>query len=202
MTALAIEVGEHPLRWRTLAFLSIATVLSLTVWFSTNAIAPALQAERGFSNAGIAWLTIGVQLGFVLGTLIISATNLADLMNTRSLFAISAVLAGLSNVALVFLPDDFAFALLSRVLSGVFLGGVYPPGMKILAGWFRSGRGIAIGTMIAALTLGSGSPHLLRSVFVSQWGASVRRAARVGWWTWRRIGWIKYCQTCRCGSGC
>ena len=168
-TASAIQVGEHPQRWRTLAFLSTATVLSLTVWFSTNAIAPALQAERGFSNAGIAWLTIGVQLGFVLGTLIISVTNLADLMNTRALFAISAVLAGGSNVALVFLPDDFAFALLSRVLSGVFLGGVYPPGMKILSGWFRSGRGIAIGAMIAALTLGSGSPHLLRSVFVSQW---------------------------------
>ena len=168
-TELANELGEHPQRWRTLALLSTATVLSLTVWFSTNAIAPALQAERGFSDTGIAWLTIGVQSGFVLGTLIISATNLADLMNTRALFAISAVLAGASNVALIFLLDDFAFAILSRVLSGVFLGGVYPPGMKILSGWFRSGRGIAIGTMIAALTLGSGSPHLLRTVFVSQW---------------------------------
>ncbi|MFQ6030855.1 MAG: MFS transporter, partial [Dehalococcoidia bacterium] len=80
-----------------------------------------------------------------------------------------AVLAGASNVALVFVPGGFASAMSLRLLSGIFLGGVYPPGMKILSGWFRSGRGIALGTMIAALTLGSGSPHLLRSVFVSQW---------------------------------
>ncbi|PKB63665.1 MAG: hypothetical protein BZY80_06125 [SAR202 cluster bacterium Io17-Chloro-G2] len=161
--------GEHPARWRTLVFLSIATVFALSVWFSTNAIAPALETQRGFSSADIAWLTITVQLGFVLGTLIIAVTNLADLMNTRKLFAICAVLAGASNIALVFLPGGFATALVLRLLSGVFLGGVYPPGMKILSGWFRSGRGIAIGVMIGALTLGSGSPHLLRSVFVSQW---------------------------------
>ena len=163
------ETLEHPQRWRTLAFLSIATVLSLTVWFSTNAIAPALEAERGFSRADISWLNIGVQLGFVVGTLIIAASNLADLMNTRKLFAICAVLAGVSNVALVLVPGEFTTALVLRMLSGICLGGVYPPGMKILAGWFRSGRGIAIGTMIAALTLGSGSPHLLRSVFVAEW---------------------------------
>jgi MFS family permease len=162
------EIEEDSRRWRNLALLSVATVLSLTVWFSTNAIAPALEAERGFSSSDIAWLTIAVQLGFVLGTLIIASTNLADLMNTRKLFAISAVLAGASNVALVFVPGGIVGALALRVLSGVFLGGVYPPG-KIVSGWFRSGRGIAIGTMIAALTLASGSPHLLKSVFVAQW---------------------------------
>ena len=106
-------------------------------------------------------MTIAVQLGFVLGTLIIAITNLADLMNTRKLFAICAVLAGVSNVALVFVPGGFATAVVLRWLSGLFLGGVYPPGMKIVSGWFRSGRGIAIGVMIGALTLGSGSPHLL-----------------------------------------
>ena len=163
------KVEEDSRRWRNLALLSVATVLSLTVWFSTNAVAPALEVERGFSSSDIAWLTIAVQLGFVLGTLIIASTNLADLMNTRKLFAISAVLAGASNFALVFAPGGIVGALALRVLSGVFLGGVYPPGMKIVSGWFRSGRGIAIGTMIAALTLGSGSPHLLKSVFVAQW---------------------------------
>jgi len=162
-------VGEHPARWRALALISAATLLSLTVWFSTNAIAPALETERGFSSGDIAWLTIAVQLGFVLGTLTIALTNLADMVNTRALFAISAVLAGASNAALVFVPGGFAGALVLRVLAGAFLGGVYPPGMKIISGWFRSGRGIAIGTMIGALTLGSGSPHLLRSVFIAQW---------------------------------
>ena len=163
------DFREYRQRWRTLALLSTATVFSMTVWFSTNAIAPALEAERGYSNTDIAWLTIGVQLGFVLGTLTIAATNLADVMNTRKLFAISAMMAGVTNVAFVFLPEGIATAIGLRVLTGVFLGGVYPPGIKILSGWFLSGRGIAIGVMLAALTLGSGSPHLLQSVFVAQW---------------------------------
>ncbi|MDA0265010.1 MAG: MFS transporter [Chloroflexi bacterium] len=161
--------GEHPLRWRMLALLSVAMVLSLTVWFSTNAIAPALESEKGFSTGDIAWLTIAVQIGFVAGTMLIAFTNLADVFNTRKVFAVSALLAGACNAALVFLPGGFATALALRVLAGVCLGGVYPPGMKIVSGWFRSGRGIAIGVMIAALTLGSGSPHLLRSIFVAQW---------------------------------
>ena len=104
-----------------------------------------------------------------MGTLFIAVTNLADIMNTRKLFAISALMAGVTNAALVFLPDGIVPAIGLRVLTGVFLGGVYPPGMKIISGWLRSGRGIAIGAMIAALTLGSGSPHLLQSVFVAQW---------------------------------
>ena len=161
--------AEHPLRWRMLGFLSLATVLSLTVWFSTNAIAPGLESDKGFSTGDIAWLTIVVQIGFVIGTLVIALTNIADVFNTRKVFAISALLAGLTNAALVFMPGGFATALALRILTGIFLGGVYPPGMKIISGWFRSARGIAIGVMIGALTLGSGSPHLLRSIFVAEW---------------------------------
>ena len=160
---------SDPRRWRMLLLLSAATLFSLTAWFSTNAVAPALEAEKGFSTGDIAWLTIGVQLGFVLGTMIISATNLADLINTRTLFAISAILAGVANAALVLMPGGLAEATVLRVLTGISLGGVYPPGIKIISGWFHSGRGIAIGVMIAALTLGSGSPHLLRSVFLAHW---------------------------------
>ncbi|NQW23548.1 MAG: MFS transporter [SAR202 cluster bacterium] len=169
--------SEHPLRWRMLAFLSVAMVFSLTVWFSTNAIAPALESAKGFSSGDIAWLTIAVQIGFVIGTLLIALTNLADLINTRKVFAICAILAGVTNAALVFVPGGFATALVLRLLSGVFLGGVYPPGMKIISGWFRSGRGIAIGVMIGALTLGSGSPHLLRSIFVAQWETTLYLSA-------------------------
>ncbi|PKB66035.1 MAG: hypothetical protein BZY82_06695 [SAR202 cluster bacterium Io17-Chloro-G3] len=166
---MQLQTREDRGRWCNLALISLATVLSLTVWFSTNAIAPVLEVQRGYTGSDIAWLTIAVQLGFVLGTLLIAFTNLADLMNTRTLFAVSAVLAGVSNVALSFVPGGIFTSLVLRVLCGIFLGGVYPPGMKIVSGWFRSGRGIAIGTMVAALTLGSGSPHLLKSVFVSEW---------------------------------
>ncbi|GIT44333.1 MAG: hypothetical protein Ct9H300mP11_22690 [Chloroflexota bacterium] len=81
-----------------LAFLSVAIVLSLTVWFSTNAIAPALETEKGFSTSDIAWLTIAIQIGFVIGTMLIAITNVADVINTRKVFAVSALLAAFSTL--------------------------------------------------------------------------------------------------------
>ena len=165
--------SDHPLRWRMLILLSISMVFSLTVWFSTNAIAPVLKSEMGCSNSDIAWLTIAVQLGFVFGTLFLAVSNLSDMMNTRKIFSIFALLSGLTNLGLLFVPEDFFIFFSLRLLSGFLLGGVYPPGMKIISGWFNSGRGFAIGVMVSALTLGSGSPHLLSSIFVSHWELTI-----------------------------
>ena len=46
-----------------------------------------------------------------------------------------------------------------RFLTGASLALVYPPAMKIAAGWFRDGRGFALGLLIGALTLGKAFPH-------------------------------------------
>ena len=169
---MAAAEAIPPRAWRSLGFVSISTILVLSVWFSTNAIAPALETEKGISTSDLAWLTIGVQLGFVFGTLISAVLNLSDLINARRLFAVSAIIAGLLNLAVIPL-DGFASVLAVRFATGAFLAGVYPPAMKILSGWFQRGRGIALGVMIGALTLGSGSPHLLRSIFVDNWQASI-----------------------------
>ena len=155
-----------------LGLVSLSAILSLSVWFSTNAVAPALESVKGLDAGDLAWLTIGVQLGFVFGTLVSSVLNLADRFNARRLFAVSAVLAATFNLAVVPL-DSFWTLLFARFATGAFLAGVYPPAMKILAGWFRRGRGLALGSMIGALTLGSGSPHLLRSMFVDNWEATI-----------------------------
>jgi len=64
-----------------------------------------------------------------------------------------------------------------RLLTGAALAGVYPPGMKIAAGWFREGRGLAIGILVGALTIGSASPHLVRWPFA---GGVARRSRRRG----------------------
>lgn len=159
-------------RRKTLAVVSLATLFGLSVWFSTNAVGPALEVEKGFSTSDLSWLTVAVQLGFVAGTLIIAVTNLADLINARYVFGASAAIAGLLNLGVIPL-DDFGAVLTVRFATGIFLAGVYPPGMKIISGWFRSGRGIALGIMIGALTIGSGSPHLLRSGFVDNWEATI-----------------------------
>ena len=152
-----------------LALVSFSTLLSLSVWFSTNAISTVLEIEKGFTIDDIAWLTISVQLGFVTGSLILSITNIPDIVNSRIVFSVSCVLAAVINVALLLPQVGTNEAIAARFLTGVFLGGVYPLAMKIISGWFNSSRGIAIGIIIASLTLGSGSPHLLKSLFVSQW---------------------------------
>ncbi|NQW19098.1 MAG: MFS transporter [Chloroflexi bacterium] len=163
---------ESSARKRALFLVSASTVFGLSVWFSTNAIAPALETEKGFSDGDIAWLTIAVQMGFVAGSVLIALTNLADLIPARRLYGVAAIAAGALNV-LVIPVDDFTAVILVRFVTGMFLGGVYPPGMKILSGWFIKGRGIALGAMVGALTIGSGSPHLLRSLFSDQWEATI-----------------------------
>ena len=159
-------------RGRALAVVSVASIFAFSVWFSTNAIAPALEVEKGLDSGDIAWLTIAVQFGFAFGTVVSAALNLADIFSARRLFAVSAVAAGALNL-LVIPVDGFAEVFITRFATGAFLAGVYPPAMKILAGWFERGRGFALGMMIAALTLGSGSPHLLRSIFVDNWEAAI-----------------------------
>ena len=164
--------GQADGRIRILSLVSIATMLALSVWFSTNAIAPALETEKSFDPGDIAWLTIAVQMGFVAGTFLIAFTNLADLLPARSLFGASALLAAALN--LLILPvDGFGLMFMVRFLTGMTLAGVYPPAMKIISGWFVGGGGVALGTMVGALTLGSGSPHLLRSFFVDEWEATI-----------------------------
>ena len=56
-----------------------------------------------------------------------------------------------------------------RFLTGASLALVYPPAMKIAAGWFRDGRGFALGLLIGALTLGKAFPHLLTALFGAEW---------------------------------
>jgi len=159
-------------RGRVLAVISIATILALSIWFSTNAIGPALEREKGFSTSDLSWLTIAVQLGFVVGTLISAFLNLPDRIPARVLFAVATGVGALLNLGVVPL-DGFGLVFLVRFGTGVALAGVYPTAMKIVSGWFQSGRGAALGAMIAALTIGSGSPHLLRSVFVDNWEITV-----------------------------
>ncbi len=168
----AADVVDVALRRRTLAIVSLATLGALTVWFSTNAIGSALGDELGFGSGELAWLTIAAQFGFVTGTLGSALTNLTERMNARRLFAISALLAALANIAPI-ASDSFAVWLLARFLTGAFLGGVYPPALHVISGWYRSGRGFAMGVVVGALTLGSGSPHLLRALLEGEWQSTM-----------------------------
>ena len=41
--------------------------------------------------------------------------------------------------------------------------------MKVAASWFRTRRGLALGTLIGALTLGKAMPHLVTALFGTAW---------------------------------
>jgi len=153
----------HPARWRILALLSGAELLGMALWFTASAVAPRLQILWDLSASQGAWLTTVVQLGFVAGTLLSAALNLADIIPSRIFFAVSALLGALANALLILVPG-FGPALLWRFLTGFFLAGVYPPAMKMIATWFRSARGLAIGTVVGALTIGKATPYLVRSL--------------------------------------
>jgi MFS family permease len=155
-------LDAHPHRWRVLVLLAVAELLGMAVWFSASAVSPRLQALWGLSASQAGWLTGAVQLGFVAGTAVAALLNLADLVNSRAYFAVSALLAAAANAGLV-AADGYGQALALRFATGVFLAGVYPPAMKMIATWFRSARGLAIGTVVGALTVGKATPYLLRA---------------------------------------
>ncbi len=150
-------------RWRVLTLLSIAVVLSMTAWFSATSILPELKREWNVSPFVLAWLTIGVQIGFVCGALAASLVNLPDIVRLRTLMAVSALLAAAANASLL-LDHGPVGAIAARVVTGFALAGVYPPALKLVSTWFNRNRGLALGTVIAALTLGSSMPHLFRSL--------------------------------------
>jgi MFS family permease len=149
-------------RWRILLLLSLAELLGMSLWFTASAVGPQLQTLWGLSAQEVGWLTTIVQLGFVAGTAVAALLNLADVVPARLYFAVSAVLAAAVNALLIASPG-YAAALVLRFLTGFFLAGVYPPAMKMIATWFQSGRGLAIGTIVGALTLGKASPYLMRA---------------------------------------
>jgi MFS family permease len=138
-------------------------LLALSAWMTATAVGPELQQRWALTSGQVGWLTTTVQLGFVVGTALAALLNVADVLPARILFAVSAALAALSNALLLFVPG-YGAALGARFLTGAFLAGVYPPGMKMISTWFRSGRGFAIGTVVGALTVGKALPYLLKAL--------------------------------------
>jgi MFS family permease len=157
-------------KWRTLFLLALSVLLAKGVWFSASAALPALTAAWALSDSGRAWLTMSVQIGFVVGAFGSALLNLADRIPARPLLTISALLAALSNVAIPLFVNSLNYALLLRFMTGLFLAGVYPVGMKIMATWTKEDRGLGIGLLVGALTIGTASPHLLNAFGgVAEW---------------------------------
>jgi MFS family permease len=153
---------------RQLTILAVALVLTMSPWFSTAAVLGQLRERWDLSSAASSWLTIAVQIGFVIGAVFSSAANLADRVAPRRLILYGSALAAAANAAIVGL-DSYGPALIARLVTGAALAAVYPPALKAMSSWYKKGRGFALGVMIGALTLGSALPHLINAIGQIEW---------------------------------
>ncbi|RME73468.1 MAG: MFS transporter [Chloroflexi bacterium] len=157
-------------KWRTVLLLALAELLAMGLWFSASAVTPALTRAWGLASGGAAWLTMAVQIGFVAGAFLSALFNVADVWSPRKVFAIGAFAGAGVNALIPLIASGLGMAVFLRFLTGFALAAVYPVGMKIMATWMKEDRGLGLGLLVGALTVGSASPHLLR-VFggIGQW---------------------------------
>ncbi len=134
-----------------------------SLWFAANAIMPDLVRELAIAPAAIGIITSSVQLGFITGTLLFAIFSITDRFSPSKVFLINAILAALFNFSIIFGHPDLTVVLLLRFLTGFFLAGIYPVGMKIAADHFQNGLGKALGFLVGALVLGTAFPHLLKT---------------------------------------
>lgn len=160
--------GESRRRWLALATLALAVLLAMAPWFTTAAIVAPLRRDWRITSLQAGWLTIAAQIGFVAGALISALANLADLVRPRWLMLGGGLAAAGANAALT-LCHSFATAWPWRFLTGACLALVYPPALKLMATWFRQGRGVALGIMVGALTVGGALPHLAGALQGEAW---------------------------------
>ena len=160
--------AEVPGSKPALVWVATSQLLALSLWFSASAVAPQLADAWHLDTGEVAGLTSWVQLGFVVGAVVSAVFSLADVVPSRRLFMMSAIVGGVANLGLLAITESTTgLAAMLRFVTGVTLAGVYPSGLKVMAGWFVRGRGMALGVLVGALTVGSASPHLIRGLGLS-----------------------------------
>lgn len=177
MTAISENPGGQPGKVRAIATMIVAQISVLSLWFVSAAILPEMAAEGGFSETHGAALSSAVQIGFVIGALIIAITGLADRLDPRAVFLCSALIAALANLGLLVTPLGGWEQVALRGLTGACIAGVYPVGMKICVGWGTRDRAFLVGLLVGALTVGSASPHMIALLGGADWRLTVSGAS-------------------------
>ena len=152
---------KTPMRY-PVTVIVIAQLLGTSLWFSANSAADDLIRSWAITPADIGTLTNGVQLGFIVGTLLFALTGLADRFAASRIFAVCAVLGAGFNAAFAWLATDMATGLPLRFAVGLALAGIYPLGMKLVVSWVPAQAGPALAWLVGMLTLGTALPHGIR----------------------------------------
>ena len=160
----------------SVTLLIIAEIAAMSLWFVSAAILPDMSRETNLSDGVKAAMSAAVQGGFVIGALVSAVLGLADRFDPRHVLALFAVLAAIANALMLVATPGIEFVVL-RGLTGAFLAGVYPVGMKIAVGWSQRSRGLLVGLLVGGLTLGSAAPHLLSFLGGADWRVTVAIAS-------------------------
>ncbi len=147
---------------RVLTIIVLAQFCCTSLWFASNAVMDGLVADFGLSEAGVGHLTSAVQLGFILGTLVFAILSIADRFSPSRVFLVCGIAGALTNAMLIWSGHTMSTLVIARMLTGFFLAGIYPIGMKIASDYFDQGLGRSLGYLVGALVLGTALPHLLR----------------------------------------
>ena len=149
--------------WYILPLIVFAQFCGTSLWFASNGILKELSAAFTLPENALEHLTAAVQLGFITGTLLFALLTLADRFSPSRVFFISALLGALANLGMVWDGNTLYSLLGLRFITGFFLAGIYPVGMKIAADYYNKGLGTSLGYLVGALVLGTALPHLLTS---------------------------------------
>jgi len=157
----------------SLAVLSLAVLSAMSLWFSASAVLPSLTAEVHLSAFQQSAFTSAVQAGFVVGSLLSALFGLADRIDPRRFLAGAALIAAIANAGILVVDPASPAVLVLRFITGACMAGVYPPGMKMAAGWAKGDMGMLVGLLVAALTLGSAAPHLVNGLVTLDWRPTI-----------------------------
>lgn len=152
---------------RILPAIVVSQFFCTSVWFAGNAVITDITKQLAVQGAWLAHMTSAVQFGFIIGTLTFAILAIADRFSPTKVFAVCATLAAAANLAITIDGVDAATVLLLRVLTGFFLAGIYPVGMKIAADHYEQGLGKSLGFLVGALVLGTALPHLLKTAAIT-----------------------------------
>jgi len=158
---------------RSIVLLVLAEMVTMSLWFTSAAVLPDMIREAAIGPMRQALLSTSVQGGFVVGALIVAISGIADRFDPRRVFALAALAAALANAVLLIAPLGGDMAITVRFATGMLLAGVYPVGMKIAVGWGTADRGLLIGLVVGALTLGSSMPYLAAFLGGADWRITV-----------------------------
>ena len=162
-----------------ITLLCLCEVAALVLWFSATAVVPSMAAEYPLTPVQISLFTSMVQAGFVVGTLISAVLGLADRLDPRRFFMLSALLAAAANATMLIVEPGTAPVYVARFATGMCMAGIYPVGMKMAASWAKGDLGLLVAILVGSLSLGSASPHLINAFGGLDWRFTIAAATLV-----------------------